>query len=68
MVWFINSNHPADYVYGMKNQIDLETITVEHNEAPIISQMPKKEKDIFLAALELAIKDYYIQQEQAKSV
>ena len=52
----------------MKNQIELEKVIIEHNEFPSITDIPKKEKDIFLAALELAIKDYYIQQEQTKSI
>ncbi len=52
----------------MKKQAELATMTIEHNEVPTLSQIPKKELDIFISTLELAIKDYYIQQKQDKSV
>lgn len=52
----------------MKNQPDFSQMKIEHNEIPTLSQVPKKELDAFISALELAIKDYYIQQEKEKSV
>jgi len=42
----------------------LRITTVEHNEVPQISKLPKKDLDVFINEMEKIIKDYYSKQDE----